>query len=175
VGQFALLDGASAVIGSAGTPEKVNWLTGELGFTAAFDYHDGPVAELLADAAPQGIDVFFDNVGGEHLEAAIGALRLHGRAAICGSISSYNAVSAVPGPRNLSRLVANRITLRGFLVGDHTDLREEFVEKTSLLLRSGQLVVRETVREGLENAVPAFLDLLRGGNTGKMIVRLAAD
>jgi NADPH-dependent curcumin reductase CurA len=175
VGQFALLDGASAVIGSAGTPEKVNWLTGELGFTAAFDYHEGPVAELLADAAPQGIDVFFDNVGGEHLEAAIGALRLHGRAAICGSISSYNAVSAAPGPRNLSRLVANRLTLRGFLVSDHTDLREEFVEKASLLLRSGQLVVRETVREGLENAVPAFLDLLRGGNTGKMVVRLAAD
>jgi NADPH-dependent curcumin reductase CurA len=175
VGQFALLDGASAVIGSAGTQEKVNWLTGELGFTAAFDYHDGPVAELLADAAPQGIDVFFDNVGGEHLEAAVGALRLHGRAAICGSISSYNTVSALPGPRNLARLVANRLTLRGFLVGDHTDLREEFVEKASLLLRSGQLVVRETVREGLENAVPAFLDLLRGGNTGKMIVRLAAD
>src|SRR3954451_24959842 len=175
VGQFALLDGASAVVGSAGTPEKVAWLTGELGFTAAFDYHDGPVAELLADAAPQGIDVFFDNVGGEHLEAAVGKLRLHGRAAICGSISGYNATSPPPGPRNLSLLVANRLTLRGFLVGDHTDLREEFVEKVTLLLRSGQLVVRETVREGLGNAVPAFLDLLRGGNTGKMIVRLAAD
>jgi hypothetical protein len=175
VGQFALLDGASAVVGSAGTPEKVGWLTEELGFTAAFDYHDGPVAELLADAAPQGIDVFFDNVGGDHLEAAVGALRLNGRAAICGSISGYNAVSPPPGPRNLARLVANRLTLRGFLVGDHTDLREEFVEKASLLLRSGQLVVRETVREGLENAVPAFRDLLRGGNTGKMIVRLAAD
>jgi NADPH-dependent curcumin reductase CurA len=79
------------------------------------------------------------------------------------------------GPRNLALLVANRLTLRGFLVTDHTDLREEFVEKAFLLLRSGQLVVRETVREGLENAVPAFLDLLRGGNTGKMIVRLAED
>ena len=175
VGQFARLDGASAVVGSAGTPEKVRWLTEELGFTAAFDYHDGPVADLLRDAAPRGIDVFFDNVGGEHLEAAVGALRLHGRAAICGSISGYNAVSPPAGPRNLALLVVNRLTLRGFLVGDHTDLREEFVEKASLLLRSGQLVVRETVREGLENAVPAFLDLLRGGNTGKMIVRLAED
>jgi NADPH-dependent curcumin reductase CurA len=175
VGQFALLDGASAVVGSAGTPEKVRWLTEDLGFTAAFDYHEGPVADSLRDAAPQGIDVFFDNVGGEHLEAAVGALRLHGRAAICGSISTYNAVTPPAGPRNLSLLVANRLTLRGFLVNDHADLREEFVEKAALLLRSGQLVVRETVRDGLENAVPAFLDLLRGANTGKMIVRLAGD
>jgi NADPH-dependent curcumin reductase CurA len=171
-GQFAMLRGAAGVVGSAGSPEKVGWLR-ELGFTAAFDYHDGPVADLLAAAAPRGIDVYFDNVGGEHLEAAIGALRLHGRAAVCGSISTYNAVTPPPGPRNLSLLVASRLTLRGFLVSDHTDLRPEFSEAVSGWLRSGDLVVRETVREGLENAVPAFLDLLRGGNTGKMVVRLA--
>src|SRR5215218_2158434 len=175
VGQFALLDGAAAVVGSAGTPEKVRWLIDDLGFTDAFDYHDGAVADLLRDAAPGGIDVFFDNVGGEHLEAAVGAMRLHGRAAICGSISTYNAVSPPAGPRNLSLLVANRLTLKGFLVGDHADLREEFMEKASLLVRSGQLVVRETVREGLDDAVPAFLDLLRGANTGKMLVRLADE
>ena len=175
VGQFARLRGAFAVIGSAGSEAKVQWLTGELGFTAAFDYHAGRVADLLGQAAPDGIDVYFDNVGGEHLEAAIGALRLHGRAAICGSISAYNAVEPPPGPRNMSQLVARRLTLRGFLVGDHTDLRPEFVETVSGWLRSGDLVVRETVREGLEQAVPAFLDLLRGGNTGKMIVRLAPD
>jgi NADPH-dependent curcumin reductase CurA len=174
VGQFARLRGASRVVGSAGTPEKVAWL-GSLGFDAAFDYHDGPVAELLAAAAPDGIDVFFDNVGGDHLEAAIGALRLHGRAAICGSISSYNAVTPPTGPRNMSQLVANRLTLRGFLVGDHTELRGEFLEAVPSWIASGDLVVRETVREGLAEAVPAFLDLLRGGNTGKMIVRLAAD
>ncbi len=173
VGQFARLRGASAVVGSAGSPEKVRWLTDELGFTAAFDYHAGPVAQQLAAAAPDGVDVYFDNVGGDHLEAAIGALRLHGRAAICGSISGYNAVHPPPGPRNLSLLVAQRLTLRGFLVGDHTDLRPEFLETVSGWLRSGELVVRETVREGLDEAVPAFLDLLRGGNTGKMIVRLA--
>jgi NADPH-dependent curcumin reductase CurA len=173
VGQFARLRGANSVVGSAGSPEKVQWLTDELGFTAAFDYHAGPVAEQLAAAAPDGIDVYFDNVGGDHLEAAVGALRLHGRAAICGSISAYNAVSPPPGPRNLSLLVANRLTLRGFLVGDHTDLRPEFLETVSGWLASGELVVRETVREGLEHAVPAFLDLLRGGNTGKMVVRLA--
>ena len=85
VGQFARLHGASAVIGSAGTPEKVRWLTDELGFTAAFDYHDGPVAKQLAQAAPDGIDVYFDNVGGEHLEAAIGAFKEFGRAALCGA------------------------------------------------------------------------------------------
>jgi NADPH-dependent curcumin reductase CurA len=174
VGQFARLRGAGRVVGSAGSPEKVAWLR-ELGFDAAFDYHDGPVADLLATAAPDGIDVFFDNVGGDHLEAAIGALRLHGRAAICGSISTYNAVSPPPGPRNMSLLVANRLTLRGFLVSDHGDLRPEFLEAVPGWIAAGDLVVRETVREGLEDAVPAFLDLLRGGNTGKMIVRLAAD
>ena len=175
VGQFARLNGASAVIGSAGTPEKVRWLTEELGFSAAFDYHDGPVADLLAAAAPEGIDVFFDNVGGEHLEAAIGAFKEHGRAALCGAISAYNAVEPPPGPRNMCLIVGKRLSLRGFIVSDHGDLQGEFVVKVSGFLQSGELVVRETVREGLENAVPAFLDLLRGANTGKMVVRLSDD
>jgi hypothetical protein len=174
-GQFARLRGASRVVGSAGTPAKVRWLTGELGFDAAFDYHDGAVADLLAAAAPDGIDVFFDNVGGEHLEAAIGAMRVHGRAALSGAISAYNAVTPPPGPRNLGMLVGKRVALRGFLVSDHADLRPEFVETVSGWLRDGEVVARETVREGIEDAVPAFLDLLRGGNTGKMIVRLAPD
>ena len=175
VGQFARLRGASAVVGSAGSPDKVRWVTEELGFTAAFDYHDGPVHELLSAAAPDGIDVYFDNVGGEHLEAAIGAFHLNGRAALCGSISAYNAVTPPPGPRNMSMMVAKRLTLRGFLVFDHDDLRPEFEATVPQWLASGQLVVRETVREGLDDAVPAFLDLLRGGNTGKMVVRLADD
>ena len=102
-------------------------------------------------------------------------MRLHARAAICGSISQYNAVEPPPGPRNLSLLVGKRLTLRGFLVGDHTDLRPEFTATVAGWLRDGRLVVRETVSEGLEQAVPAFLDLLRGGNTGKMVVRLADD
>ena len=175
VGQFARLRGASRVVGSAGTPDKVRWLTSELGFSAGFDYHDGPVAEQLAAAAPDGIDVFFDNVGGEHLEAAIGAFNEFGRAALCGAISGYNAVEPQPGPRNMFMLVTKKLSLRGFIVSDHSDLRPEFQEAVSGWLRSGELVVRETVREGLENAVPAFLDLLRGGNTGKMVVRLGPD
>ncbi|MGY5882993.1 NADP-dependent oxidoreductase [Modestobacter lacusdianchii] len=175
VGQFARLRGASRVVGSAGTPEKVRWLREELGFDAAFDYHDGPVADLLAAAAPEGIDVFFDNVGGEHLEAAIGAFRTYGRAALCGSISGYNATTAPPGPRNLGQIVGKRLTVRGFIVGDHADLRPEFVTAVSGWLRDGSVVARETVVEGLDSAVEAFRSLLSGGNTGKMVVRLAPD
>ncbi|MDP5185372.1 NADP-dependent oxidoreductase [Blastococcus sp. BMG 814] len=173
VGQFAKLNGAAAVVGSAGTPEKVRWLTEEVGFTRAFDYHDGPVAELLAGAAPEGIDVFFDNVGGEHLEAAIGAFNEFGRGALCGAISGYNATEPAPGPRNMFMMVTKKLSLRGFIVGDHADLRDEFTTKVTRMVTSGDLVVRETVREGLENAVDTFLDLLRGGNTGKMVVKLA--
>src|SRR3954463_1777438 len=176
VGQFARLRGASRVVGSAGSPDKVRWLTGELGLDAAFDYHDGRVADLLATAGPQGIAGHLHHVGGEHLEAAMGALHVHGRAALCGSISTYNAIEPPPGPRNFGGLmVSKRLRLEGFLVGDHTDLRPQFAERVAGWLRSGDLVVRETVREGLDQAVPAFLDLLRGGNTGKMIVRLAPD
>jgi hypothetical protein len=174
VGQFARLRGASRVVGSAGTPEKVAWLRA-IGFDAAFDYHDGPVPDLLAAAAPDGIDVFFDNVGGEHLEAAIGAFRLHGRAALCGSISTYNATTAPPGPRNLGLIVGKRLSLRGFIVGDHADLRPEFVSAVSGWLRDGSLVARETVVEGLDSAIDAFQSLLSGGNTGKMVVRLTPD
>jgi NADPH-dependent curcumin reductase CurA len=173
-GQIAKIIGCR-VVGIAGGPEKCAWLSDELGFDAWIDYKAEDVGARLRETCPEGIDVFFDNVGGEHLEAAIGALRLHGRAAICGSISTYNAVSPPPGPRNMSQVVATRLTLRGFLVGDHTDLRPEFLEALPGWIASGDLVVRETVREGLEDAVPAFLDLLRGGNTGKMVVRVSAE
>jgi NADPH-dependent curcumin reductase CurA len=141
-----------------------------MGLDAAFDYHDGPVAELLAQAAPDGIDVYFDNVGAEHLEAAIGAMRLHGRIAMCGSIAGYNTPQ--PGPRNISLTVGKRLTIRGFLVRDHEDLQEAFVREVAQLVADGSIVVRETIVEGLENAPQAFIDLLRGGNTGKMLVRL---
>jgi len=175
VGQFARLRGAGRVVGSAGSAEKVRYLTEELGFDAAFDYHDGPVRTLLREAAPDGIDVYFDNVGGEHLEAAIGAFRLRGRAALCGAISSYNDTEPAPGPRNLALAIGKRLTLRGFLVGDHGQLRDEFAGAVGGWLRLGKLVTRETVTIGLDNAVPAFIGMLRGANTGKMVVRLADD
>ncbi|MFN8192040.1 MAG: NADP-dependent oxidoreductase, partial [Nocardioidaceae bacterium] len=126
VGQVAKALGASRVIGSAGSAEKVRHLVEDLGFDAAFNYKDGPVSAQLREAAPDGIDVYFDNVGGDHLEAAIGSLRLHGRVAVCGMISVYNDTEPTPGPRNLARLIQTRGRIEGFLVGDHYDLAREY-------------------------------------------------
>jgi NADPH-dependent curcumin reductase CurA len=174
-GQFARLRGAARVVGSAGSPAKLRFLIDELGFDAAFDYHDGPVRDLLRQAAPGGIDVYFDNVGGEHLEAAIDSLTVHGRVALCGAISLYNSTDRPVAPANLALTIGKRLTLRGFLVTDHSRLRAEFQEAVAGWLTSGQLVVRETVVEGLDQAVPAFIGMLQGANTGKMVVRLAPD
>jgi NADPH-dependent curcumin reductase CurA len=160
------------VIGSAGSAEKAAHLVDDLGFDAAFNYRDGRVADLLADAAPDGIDVYFDNVGGEHLEAAIGAMKTYGRAALCGAISVYNATEPPPGPCNLSQAVGKRLTLRGFLVRDHWDRMGDFAREVGGLLRDGRIQYRETTVEGLDQAPRAFMGLLRGENTGKMVVRL---
>jgi NADPH-dependent curcumin reductase CurA len=172
-GQIARLRGASRVVGSAGSDEKVAYLTGKLGFDAAFNYKKGPVHEQLAKAAPDGIDVYFDNVGGDHLEAALGALRRYGRVAMCGSISTYNATGPVPGPRNLGRAIGERLTLRGFIVNDHAARRPDMIAEVGGGLREGKITFEETVVDGLENAPAAFIDMLRGANVGKMIVRLA--
>ncbi|MFJ8830456.1 NADP-dependent oxidoreductase [Micromonospora aurantiaca] len=171
VGQIAKLRGAGRVIGSAGSAAKVERLTA-LGFDAAFDYHDGPVSKQLKAAAPDGVDVYFDNVGGDHLEAAIGAMNLHGRAAICGMIAQYNATEPPAAPRNLALVIGKRLTLRGFLVGDHGHLREQFVQEVAGWLREGRLSYDETIVDGIEQAPEAFLGLLRGENLGKMLVRL---
>ncbi|MDJ0383899.1 NADP-dependent oxidoreductase [Streptomyces sp. G-G2] len=170
VGQFAKIKGASRVIGSAGSAEKVTTLTEKYGFDAAFNYKDGPVAEQLKAAAPEGIDVYFDNVGGDHLEAAISSLKVHGRATLCGAIAQYNATEPTPGPRNLALVIGKRLRLQGILVGDHAGLQQQFVQDVAGWLRSGELTYDETVVEGVENAADAFLGLLRGDNTGKMIV-----
>jgi hypothetical protein len=175
VGQFARLRGAKRVIGSAGSADKVRFVTSQLGFDAAFDYHAGPVADQLRDAAPDGIDLYFDNVGGEHLQAAIDTLHTHGRVALCGSISGYNATERPAGPNNLGLAVGKRLTLRGFIVLDHYDLAAEFAQTVGGWLRSGQLHVQETVVDGLDNAVSAFIGLLRGANTGKMIIHLGQE
>jgi NADPH-dependent curcumin reductase CurA len=171
-GQMARLRGASRVIGSAGSAEKVRYLKEELGFDDAFDYHDGNVTDLLAAAAPNGIDAYFDNVGGDHLEAAINVFNVNGRAALCGSISGYNKENPEPGPRNLSKLVGWRLRLEGFLVLDHYDLLGEFRAEVGPWIRDGKLKYRETVVEGFENTAQAFIDMLGGANTGKMVVKL---
>ncbi|UUY47707.1 NADP-dependent oxidoreductase [Streptomyces yangpuensis] len=170
VGQFAKIKGASRVVGSAGSDEKVTLLTQKYGFDAAFNYKNGPVAEQLPAAAPEGIDVYFDNVGGDHLEAAISSMNVNGRATLCGAIAHYNDTEAAPGPRNLMQVIGKRLRLQGILVNDHAGLQQQFVQDVAGWLRSGELRYDETVVEGVENATSAFLGMLRGENTGKMIV-----
>ncbi|MGW6455084.1 NADP-dependent oxidoreductase [Streptomyces sp. NPDC055078] len=171
-GQLARIKGAARVIGSAGSDDKVRLLTEEYGFSAAFNYKKGPVADQLKEAAPDGIDVYFDNVGGEHLEAAISSFNVHGRAVICGMISLYNTTEPTPAPRNLVQLIGKRLRLTGMLVGDHRDLRPRFVRDVAGWIASGELKYRETVVEGIEHGYDAFAGLLRGENTGKMLVSL---
>ena len=171
-GQMAKLMGASRVVGSAGSDEKVRWILDDLGFDAAFSYRDGPVRKSLKAAAPDGIDVYFDNVGGDHLEAAISALHRGGRVALCGAISGYNATTAQPGPSNMFLCIGKRLRLRGFIVSDHMARFPEFVAQVAPWLRDGSLRTRETVVDGVENAPHAFIDMLRGANIGKMLVRV---
>jgi NADPH-dependent curcumin reductase CurA len=172
-GQMARIRGAR-VVGCAGTAEKVAWLR-ELGFDGAFDYRETPTREALRELAPDGIDVYFDNVGGDTLEAAIGALREHGRIVACGSISRYNDTEAQPGPRNLFMVVTKRLRMQGFIVGDHNDRFPDFVADAATWARDGRLRWRETVVEGIERAPEAFIGLLRGDNIGKMLVKVGPD
>jgi NADPH-dependent curcumin reductase CurA len=171
-GQLARLFGAARVIGSAGGPEKGRVLTEEFGFDAALDHRAGPIAQQLAEAAPDGIDVYIDNVGGDHLEAAVAALRPRGRAALVGMISGYNATAPVPGPSNLYDIVLKELTLRGLLVVDHLDRLPAYAAQAARWVADGSLRGRETVVDGIERAPEAFLGMLRGANTGKMLVRL---
>jgi NADPH-dependent curcumin reductase CurA len=170
-GQIAKLKGASRVIGSAGTDEKVAWLR-EIGFDAAFNYRTAPVLGQLRDAAPDGIDVYFDNVGADHLEAALVMLNNHGRVAMSGAIAHYNATEPPPGPTNLGLVITKRLTLRGFIVIDHQHRTPDMIADVTTWLREGKLHHTETIVDGLPNAPTAFINLLRGTNTGKMIVRL---
>lgn len=169
-GQIAKHLGAAKVIGSAGSPEKVDYLAG-IGFDEAFNYKDGDVNGQLAKAAPDGVDVYFDNVGGDHLEAAIQNANTFGRIAMCGAIAQYNDTEPAPGPRNLGLSIGKCLTLRGFVVGQYTHLAKEFQEKIEPLVVDGSIKYASTVREGIENMPNAFLELFEGGNTGKMIVK----
>ena len=170
-GQIAKLKGAARVIGSAGSEEKVSWLR-EIGFDAAFNYRAAPVFGQLRDAAPEGIDVYFDNVGGDHLEASLAVLNTYGRVAMCGAIAHYNATELPAGPHNLGLAITKRLTLRGFIVSDHQDRTPAMIADVSGWLREGKLFHTETIVDGLDQAPSAFINLLRGHNTGKMIVRL---
>jgi NADPH-dependent curcumin reductase CurA len=170
VGQMAAIAGCR-VIGSAGSEEKITWLR-ELGFDAVFNYREQRPRDALAGLAPDGIDIYFDNVGGDHLEAAIGALRTYGRVVACGSISRYNDAEPSPGPRNMFMVVTKRLRIEGFIIRDHYDRFGEFAREAAEWVRDGRLRYRETVVDGIENAPKAFLGLLRGENIGKMLVKV---
>jgi NADPH-dependent curcumin reductase CurA len=167
-GQVAKARGCR-VIGSAGGPEKVRFAREQLGYDVVFDHR----ADDPRDALAEGIDVYFDNVGGPQLEAAIGAMRRGGRIAVCGAVSGYNAVEPQPGPTNLFLLVGKRITMRGFIVGDHAAREAEFRDEVGGLIADGRLRLAESVVEGgLEAAPGAFVDMLRGRYLGKVVVKL---
>jgi hypothetical protein len=171
-GQLAKLHGASRVIGSAGSLEKIDLITAKYGYDAAFNYKEGHIARQLAAAAPDGIDVYFDNVGGDHLEAAIYVMNDGGRAAICGSISSYNEEKMPPGPRNLWMLTTKGLRLEGFTIVNYWQHADAFAKEIGPLVASGQFEWSETVVDGIENTLDAFYGLLNGQNTGKMLVRV---
>jgi NADPH-dependent curcumin reductase CurA len=171
-GQLAKLRGCRA-IGSAGSVQKVNFLRESCGFDSAFDYKTGPVLDQLKAAAPDGIDVYFDNVGGESLEAALTLLRPHGRIIACGGISGYNETKPRPGPANLFNITTKRLTMKGLIVRDWLDRQHEFEQEVGADFKAGKLKSKETVVDGIEHAVGAFIGLFQGQNIGKMVVKLA--
>ncbi|MES2342530.1 MAG: NADP-dependent oxidoreductase [Pseudomonadota bacterium] len=171
--QIAKLKGHK-VIASAGGPEKVKFLKDELGVDVAIDYKATPdlTAALMA-AAPEGIDVYFENVGGEHLEAALNAAAPFARFAICGMISQYNATAPVPGPRNMALIIGKNLRLEGFIVSNHWDMMPAFIKDLAEWSAAGKLKWKQTVKEGIEKAPEAFLGLFSGENFGKMLVKLS--
>ncbi|MCP5183198.1 MAG: NADP-dependent oxidoreductase [Pseudomonadales bacterium] len=171
VGQIARLHGCR-VLGSAGSADKVAWLTNELGFDYAFDYHQGDLLTHLREGAPAGIDVYFDNVGGDHLQAALNHMRPLGRIALCGAIAQYNDTAPRPGPNNLVMAIGLGLTLRGFIVSQFNHLAAKFREDMEAWVADGRVKYSETVFDGIERAPDAFIGLFTGANTGKMIVAL---
>ncbi|MFC7219636.1 NADP-dependent oxidoreductase [Streptomyces polyrhachis] len=172
-GRLARLMGAGRLIGSTGSAAKAAYLTGHVGYDEVFDYRAGPPAELLAKAAPDGIDLYMDNVGGEHLEAAISSLREYGRIVRIGTIAQYNSTGTPHVLRNLPDIVEKSLRMEGFLVRDYREVQEELYEFVVPHLQSGRVTLDETVSEGFGSIVDAFLGMLRGENRGKVIVRAA--
>jgi len=173
--QIAKLKGCR-VVGSAGSDEKVAWLLNEAGVDAAFNYKTaGDVIAAVGEHCPKGIDVYFENVGGVHLEAALEHMNTHGRIVMCGMISMYNATKPVPGPTNLSYIIAKQLIVQGFMVAAHFDKLQQFYSDMAKWIAEGRIKWKETVVDGIENAPEAFTGLFKGENFGKMIVKIGPD
>jgi NADPH-dependent curcumin reductase CurA len=164
------------VIGSCGSDEKVRWLMDELGFDYAFNYRKGHIRRELRSAVPDGIDVYFENVGGDHLDAALGRMRPGGRIPVCGMISAYNNEGArSEGVTALANMIYNRVTMKGFIATEFLGIRDQFLADMRRWLAEGKIVNRETIFEGIENAPAALAGLFTGANIGKMLVRLSSE
>ncbi|MGK2740127.1 NADP-dependent oxidoreductase [Tepidicaulis sp. LMO-SS28] len=164
------------VVGSAGSDEKCEWLEKEAGIDKAINYKTcGDLDAAVRDAFPKGIDVYFENVGGAHLQAAINYMKPFGRLALCGMIEQYNNTEPTPGPNNIIMAVGKSLKLQGFIVSNHFDLLPAFYEEMSKLISSGKMKWHQTVEEGIENAPKAFLNLFSGKNFGKMLVKVGTD
>ena len=176
VGQIAKLKGCR-VVGVAGAEEKCRYAVDALGLDACVSHREADLAGALKDQCPDGIDVYFENVGGKVFDAVIGSMNVHGRIPVCGGIAHYNDTGPPPGPDRLAgamRIVlTRRLTVRGFIIFDHHHRIPDFTRDVSGWLREGRIVYREDVVEGIDNAVGAFLGLLRGENFGKLIVKVS--
>lgn len=172
VGQIGRIKNCK-VIGSVGGVEKASYIKDELGFDHAIDYRSGDLTAQLQSAAPDGIDVYFDNVGGDHLQAALSCMRPFGRIALCGMISQYNNTAPEPGPNNLMMAIGLSLTMRGFIVSNFPQHRANFIRDMNGWIASGQMKYAETKMTGIESAPEAFIGLFKGANRGKMIVELA--
>ncbi len=173
-GQIARIGGCR-VVGSAGSPEKAKWVTEVLRFDHCFDYRSADPGEALSECCPGGIDVYFDNVGGRHLEAAIDHIRPLGRIALCGMVSQYNDATPPPGPSNLFQLITRQVTVAGFTVNNFAHRMERFREDVSAWIEAGLLHSEETILPGIESAAEALIGVLVGRNRGKMLVRVGDD
>lgn len=174
VGQIAKLKGCR-VVGIAGGPEKCKWIVDELGFDAAIDYKGEDVSAALREHCPEGVDVYFDNVGGDILDAVLARLALRARVAICGAISQYNNLDSVKGPSNYMSLLVNRARMEGFVVVDYMSRAPEAVAEMAGWIADGRLVAREDVVEGFESFPDALQKLFRGENVGKLVLKVETD
>ena len=174
VGQLGKIKGCR-VVGSAGSQDKVDLLTGELGFDVAFNYKGANLSKELAESCPDGIDVYFENVGGPMLEAVLGHMNQSGRIPVCGMIAHYNDEEPAPGPRNLFAVITKRLTMQGFICMDHYDRLGDFIRDVGGWILEGKVTYRETIVEGIDHAAEAFIGLLQGENVGKMLVQVGDD